>query len=392
MLIGSTGTSVAADAAAAGREAAQRAWAGLGAAAPKFVVTFTTTAYDSVAVLVGVAEVFGETVNIGCRTAGIMTDAGLIKEGVGVWVVGGDGVVDAFAHMEGGISEQPRALGDRLATAIEPKLDEGADDHTTVLAFADLVRGEVTIDVALRAFLSGLGPGVRVVGAGSGDDLTWRATNVSCNGVVAADSIAAATLRTKGPVGIGIGHGCLPSSRTMIVTRANRNTIEELDGKPALERYREAFPEDEIRAESFLAHGLMHPIGLVQLADEHLLRTPIRVVGDGGLSCAGNVPERSTVTFMRHDLASMLEAARNAARMAKAELGDSQPAAALLFDCATRSILLGDNVALEVAAVREILGPDVAILGMSSYGEIGAGRGPIQFHNQTLVVMLLAAE
>ena len=68
-----------------------------------------------------------------------------------------------------------------------------------------------------------------------------------------------------------------------------------------------------------------------------------------------------------------------------------------MFSCVGRKLVLGRRTQEEVAAVKEVLGEDVPLIGFYTYGEIG----PIdkmreqlsitKFHNETVVLWVLGS-
>ena len=118
-----------------------------------------------------------------------------------------------------------------------------------------------------RSFdLSALLPGLRealgpaqVVGAGAGDALSGASLQW-CGRVVASGGIAGAVLRGARPPRIGVAQACRPATELLTVTRARGHWVLELDGRPALDVYREVargpLAEDLRHAAAFLLVAL----------------------------------------------------------------------------------------------------------------------------------------
>jgi len=87
----------------------------------------------------------------------------------------------------------------------------------------------------------------------------------------------------------------------------------------------------------------------------------------------------------------LIEAARGAAKAARDDAG-APLGGALVFDCVSRYLMLGDRLNDEIAACQTALGGDVPILGCLTFGEVGAfGARMPQFHNKSIVVVALPA-
>ena len=68
------------------------------------------------------------------------------------------------------------------------------------------------------------------------------------------------------------------------------------------------------------------------------------------------------------------------------------PAAALLFSCAARKLLLGTGTGKEIGIVKSVIGAEVPVCGFYGYGEIGPAntKDPAsKFHNETFVSLIL---
>jgi methyl-accepting chemotaxis protein len=95
------------------------------------------------------------------------------------------------------------------------------------------------------------------------------------------------------------------------------------------------------------------------------------------------------VSILDGEVDSMIAAAAEAAREAKDALGGRRPAAAIVFDCVCRGMILGDDFGREIDAIRGQLG-DVPVLGFLTYGEIARYPGRASgWHNATAVVVAI---
>ena len=178
-----------------------------------------------------------------------------------------------------------------------------------------------------------------------------------------------------------------------MVTAAHGCLLERLEHRPAFEIYRAAAEErgEHVGAEKFASFAMTHPLGIPQANGEYLIRDPVAVEATGSLRCMANVPDGALVRVMEGTPAMLVEAAHVAAAMAREDAG-APLGGALVFDCVTRYLMLGDRLGEELAACRGALGPEVPVLGCLTFGEVGAfGARMPQFHNKTMVVLALPA-
>ena len=92
---------------------------------------------------------------------------------------------------------------------------------------------------------------------------------------------------------------------------------------------------------------------------------------------------------------SCLEATYQAAQDVKRSLGNKKISLALVFDSASRYILLGRQAGRELDIIRQGLGEDTPVIGIYTYGEEAPLRelyylGKTYFHNQTITIVGIA--
>ena len=103
------------------------------------------------------------------------------------------------------------------------------------------------------------------------------------------------------------------------VTRSKGNVLYELDGKPALELYKEYLGE---RASGLPATALLFPLALKQdgPGDEYLVRTILAIDEvEHSMTFAGNIPQNSLVQLMRGNFDRLITRASEAAILTKPE-------------------------------------------------------------------------
>lgn len=238
-------------------------------------------------------------------------------------------------------------------------------------------------------WLSARRPGLVVVGGmasgarGPGGNRLSIARRIRTSGAVAA---------IVGPgveVEAVVSQGCRPFGAPLVVTKAERNVIIELAGKPALERLvtqaHQSLSEDEV---SLLEMGGLH-VGRV--IDEHrekfdrgdfLVRNVIGADRQHGAIAVNDiVPVGTTVQFHLRD-------ARTADEDLRLMLEGKKADGALVFTCNGRGTRMFEAPHHDVSVLSEVVGPMPAA-GCFAAGEIGPVGGHNFLHGFTASVALL---
>lgn len=389
------GLSLHEDPAAAVEEALGLAGAPAEAGMERLVLVFLTEGYDPRAVLTAVGARCGTANLLGFTAAGVVTEAAVAERGVLVAVVDSDEMrfhVDAAENL----SRDPRRSGAALGKRFSERLVL-TDDEALLLLLPDGVTG--SLGGLVEAVFDRLGDRVRYAGGGAGDNLRFLRTHQFLGDRVLTDAAVAALVTSPKPAGVGVAHGWRPVSPPLIVTRSVGSTVHELNWEEAGAVYQRALGACEGNAArpdagGFAALAMRHPLGIPQAREreQYIVRDPLRLGEDGSLTCVGDVPENSVVRVMAADRESLLEAAREAAREARAGLGPRRAAGVLVFYCVSRYLLLREAWREELRAVAEAFGPGVPVFGCLTFGEIGSLRGdPPAFHNKSLVVCAFPA-
>lgn len=384
ILIGS-GISTSEDSAAAGREASLQAVAALGAVRPALLLIFATDHYADQELLAAVQAAGAPATVAGCSSAGILGATGVYERAVAVMALGGDGFESRVAVGEGiahGQSQASTQIGEALLGG-EAELDGPAVAIT-------LASRAKSLDELTHQLSTELGPLCPLVGAGAGDNLTFSRQRLFYDQQTLSESALVVALTSPYGFGIGVQHGCTPAGRNHIVTSSDGGIVHEIDHRPATAFYRDLLAESGRPFEEFAAVSLLYPIGLVRSGGS-VVRSPLGLEGEGSVRFGGDVPARAIISAMRLDSDSLIAAAGRAAEQARSALGGRRAAGVIVFSCVTRRLLLGPECRREVEALTTVFGPEVPIVGMYSYGEIGGGDAPVVCHNTSIVVLAIAA-
>ncbi len=177
------------------------------------------------------------------------------------------------------------------------------------------------------------------------------------------------------------------------VTRSIRNVLYELDGKPALQLYKEYLGE---LAEGLPSTGLLFPLALRAHRDDerHRVRTILAVnEAEQSLTFAGDVPQGWLAQLMRANFERLIDGAEGAALDTQQHfLQESQGQKLLVaISCVGRRLVLKERSEEEIEVTLAALEGDVQQIGFYSYGEISPFvKGSCDLHNQTMTLTVFS--
>jgi len=361
------GWSEKADSLEAGKEAAELALSRLSLFGPQLAIVFGSSWFDQWLLLQGVHSVLGSIPTIGGSTAGEILPSGPVSHSCVVMLIASE-TLSCSTGMGEAVDRVPREAGQQAAfTAVRgfhgsPRMGFLLFGDGLVTNYADVVRGMQEV----------LGTSSLIVGGMAGDDFRFAQTYQYVNNRVLSRSVVGVLL--GGPIKIGVGcqHGFAPVSKPRRITRAHTHILYELDGQPAASVYEEYFgPEvvQRMRQEGLTRQSIAYPLGIQpETSEAWLLRNVVSFGEDGSLSCSGEIREGSWLQLMIGSRELALEAARKAAQEAIRPL--NRIGCALVFDSAVRRMLLGpQQAAMEIAQIREAIGPSIPLIGCYTYGE-----------------------
>lgn len=194
---------------------------------------------------------------------------------------------------------------------------------------------------------------------------------------------------------IRIGHGSKggwdrfgPERR---VTKSKGNVLYELDGRPALELYKEYLGD---RAAGLPATGLLFPLALrANVSDpKSLVRTILAVnERDQSLTFAGDIQEGTLAQLMKANFDRLVQGASEAATSTKLSANGCSSTLAVAISCVGRRLVLGERTEEETEATLDVLPPGTQQIGFYSYGEISPyATGTCDLHNQTMTLTTLS--
>lgn len=371
-------------------QAARMAMDALGGATPGFGFLFASPALHLNDCLAAARDVARGADLLACTTAGEITDQGLVHGGVAVLLVASDGMHQATSV--GGVKDDPRTAGRELCQDFHNGFQRARNKGlvcSTTLTLVDGLSGSG--ERFVESIVDNTEALHQVVGGAAGDEGKFVATHVGEGKRAGPDRAAALHVFSATPWGIGLGHGLEPTTERMRVTKAKANVISEIDGKPAFAVYQEHARKRGVALTPANAGEYMiaNELGVVVAGGVSRARAPLSVGADGSLTCAAGVPQGVHVVILDGRPDAMIDAAKNAAREALANLQGREPAGVLLFDCICRGMILKEGFQREIDAVRGVMG-DVPLAGFLTYGEIASYSGRLEsWHNTTAVAVAI---
>jgi methyl-accepting chemotaxis protein len=361
-----------------------------------FCQVFCSAAYSYAAVLDAIFDVIGEdTTLVGCSSSGEFTEKGAHDHSVALALVTSD-TIRFHSGLGTGLRDDVNGCV-REAIREFPDQVDGYPFQSAISLHDGL--GAVGEQLAVVSQQK-LGPQVSLAGGSAGDDMQMDATHVFEGRTVAEDATAMALLASTEPVGIAVNHGHTPISDPVTVTKADGDTVYELDDRPAFEVWKEAAAEDAREqfgydlddlvpgSEALTKFMTRYEFGIDQ-GRAYKIRWPgLTEQTDGPLQFAMGVPEGTVFRVMHSPNEAQKTAVREAAREARDQLDEGAAAGGFVYDCVCRAVILEDEFDDAVAAIGDELG--VPYAGFETYGEVCMERGQTSgYHNTTAVVMVL---
>ena len=337
---------------------------------------------------------------VGCSTSGEICGVRVRDESLAVTAVRFEHTTLKLAQVAIGETGGSREAGEGLAKALPP------EQLVHVLVLSDGLK--VNGSELARGLRENLPAGVAVTGGLAGDGSAFQHTLVCADGTPGEGLVAALGFygeRLK--VGYGSLGGWDSFGAERLITRSKGNVLFELDGRSALELYKEYLGE---HAAGLPATALLFPLALrigengygaartalaANLAlhagegDYGVVRTVLAVNEDEqSMTFAGDMPEGGYARLMKANFDRLVDGAAGAARAGYEMLGSVEPELALLISCVGRKLVLKQRVEEEVEGVREVLGARTVLTGFYSYGEICPHDvlTRCELHNQTMTI------
>jgi hypothetical protein len=335
----------------------------------------------------GICEGTGTDQLVGCTSDGEISDGGLSVNSAVLGGIASDTLEFEIATVQG-LEKDSEASGRKLAASFS-----SAPGYLQV--FSDGLTGNGC--AILRGIADVLGVNVPVSGGAAGDNGGFVKTLQFGRGRIYSDAVSAIGFYGDFKLGTAVKSGWAPIGLAKQVTRARGKTVYELNGEPALNVFERFLGQ---HAGKLPAIGVEYPLGFTSFIKgsdgqgQYMLRATMSVDRkERSITFAGEIPEGAMVNLTCGDKASILEAAKAAAKEARSAIGETPPRIVFCYSCMARKIVLGRRTVEEIEQVREQFGPQIPIIGFYSYGEF-CPVGPVapsHLHNETIALNVLGA-
>ncbi len=357
-------------------------------AAPNFVAlhqSVETLDADLCSFLPDTVPVHGAT---SCR--GVMAQDGPhLDAGAGAFVIW-DPEGDYGSGLEA-IIDDPRDAARRAAEAALLDADRPGEAPTLVWVSASPGQEEEI----LHGIADVVGSRTPVLGGSAADNTVSGEWRVFTHGRSETSGVVVSVMFPSSGVSFAYHNGYAPTEHTGTVTSASGRTLQEIDGRPAAEVYREwtggrVIPEEVNAHLGILSDSTMNPLGsyLDSVSDVpyFLLAHPAAVTPEGTLELFANVQVGTKLTLMQGAPEQLTQRAGKVAALA-AETGSirrEDAAGMLMVYCGGCMLAVQDHLK-DVTDGVEATMTDVPYLGIFTFGEQGVALDGRNRHGNLMI-------
>ncbi|MBI3811964.1 MAG: FIST C-terminal domain-containing protein [Nitrospirae bacterium] len=317
---------------------------------------------------------------LGCSTAGEIYDTQVTDDSLVMTAIQFEHTRINGTRIKIGEVKDSFQAGERLAQS----LDQKGLVHVFVLSDGLKINGSDLV----RGLTKNLPPEVSITGGLSGDGEYFLETFVLWDGPAEREAVAILGLygdRLK--IGYGSLGGWDSFGPERLITRSEGNVLYELDGKSALDLYKNYLGE---HAKGLPATGLLFPLSLrMQEGETGVVRTILSInEKDKSMVFAGDVPQGAYARLMKANFDRLIDGSIGAAKTSREALGAAPADLAVLISCVGRKLVLKQRIEEEVEGVRDVMGARTVLTGFYSYGEISpfTHNAKCELHNQTMTI------
>jgi len=309
---------------------------------------------------------------IGSSAAGILTQAGEVEgsQGLAVLVFSSD-QIETHPFLFKPLRERDEEVGAEIAGAAA-----GGGPDSLMALLPDTYNGQP--QQLLQSLEKRVGF-VPVIGAGSSESGLAQATYQLCGDTVTTNSVAGMHLSGSFDAVIDITQGCQPITEPMVITKAEKNLIAEINNRPALEVFARVLKgplaEDLRRALMVVFVGLPADPGENSVAPgKYVVRNIIGLdPRQGVVGVAEEVREGEAMVFTFRDGGRAREDLNQMLQRQIDRLRGKQPAFGLYFNCCARGCSLYGIPGIDSAYIRQALGefPFIGMFGGYELAPLG---------------------
>jgi len=387
----------------AGIEVASAAMAEAGVDKCDLAIMYSTSKHDPSELRDGVRSKIGPAARlIGGYSIGAITNDKLGYEGyqVGLAVISSDSMkVDMF--IEKGLPDNEYRVGVKLAAQIKSKAFEGTPN---ILLMYDGIKDKPLEGMVFNLNLAtpliegmeeSLGTWPPAAGVGMLGDFQGQPTYQWFDDRIEQHAAMALVLSGGVQMDTIIIHGCKPSGGYHKITKAEGNTVLEIDGKAAAEAIAGFLGPDSYKSWEdypfFVTLGVNKGDKFGEFNEEEYANRLVMGVDKdrGGLIMfEPDLKEGSEIQLMQRSLD--FGYIRQRAEVLLNRIGDRQPILALYIDCAGRASAYSGTEGEEAEEIQKIIGAKMPLLGMYSGVEIAKVGADMQALDWTGVLCVLS--
>lgn len=357
------------DAAKAAKEAADQAKLNLHTSNIDLTIVFNTSHYAPSDFVPDLFKQLNNPKLVGSSTAAIIVNGHIEIRGIAVLLIYSDEIRFEYAMADNLHLQNLEMAGKQLALSCLS--DYGTEHRKLFLFFADGLLQELSHLVSgITQSFDGFFP---IIGAGSSDDFHFRKTYQYFNDSILTSGACGILFSGRLQAALSCRHGWRPLGKPRIITESEGNLIKSIDHKPAAQIYQEYFDSNtEILRASSLSHlNTRYPLGSpLGKGREYLLRNILKTLEDDSVVLQDSIVQNKEIHLMIGNKESCLEAAKIAAEDIKQQLQGRKPKLIFIFESLSRYRILGQSAREEIQTIQEILGTNVPVFGMHSFGEI----------------------
>ena len=374
----------------AAREACAAVRRDLGGAHPDLVVLFATPDLMANAAGIGaiVAAELGADAIIGCTAEGVVGTGREVEAppGLSIWAASLPGAALEPFVLDPGVDADGATVLTGWPVQADPRApDEIASDDAVILladpfSFPPDSLGDADGKSARRTIIGGMASG----GMAPGEHRLLYGEHVLAEGAVGVVVPGARAV---------VSQGCRPVGPEMTITACHDGVVEQLAGRPALERVRAVVeglpPEDRALVEQGVLAGLVEDGNKPQLEQGDFLIRGI-LGGDpstGAIAIGEHVRVGQVMRLQVRDH----ESAGADLRRALGEVPAGGAGGALLFTCNGRGTRMFPAPDHDARAVGDVLG-DIPLAGLFCNGEIGPVGGRAHLHGFTATLAIFTTQ
>ena len=370
MFKANVGSSTAADARAAGKEAAAQAAAGLDAT--EVALVYCSCDYDVDEVVAGVGEALPDVPVLGNTsfTGVVVSGAGYVGGDtpfVGVMALSDPDMTVGVAAADRSENSDPVAAGAALATAAME-----AAERTDAPDFFYMAASPAEEEFYLKGISSVVGR-IPFFGGSAADNSIAGEWKLYTTGESFADGCVAAFF-WNAPDTTNVFTGAYRETEDFgVITKIDGNrTLVEIDGVPAAKKFQEwtGCSDEDIAGGNLLAYTVCSPLGVKdRLGDLIAIRHPMNGNDDFSINVGNNLAEKTCVIRMEATVDELIQSVPDTLR----ELIDRMPGDPVAFHlvhCGGRRAGIDARIGEVADAVAEVCG-DVPYLMEFTFGEYG---------------------